>query len=198
MSLLRCHSTSRKVRLRDGTRVTLRQVRRTDATALRAFLQKLSPESRYLRFHAHVSELSEAQWKYLVSADGQDHVAVLAWIGRRVVGVGRFIRLEQFPDKAEVAFVVADALQRRGLGSLLRDELLAAAGRSGIRSFRAEVMDENRGMRRLLQTPALRMVSDVDGVIEVRLERQNSDREPLTQPWKVSSTRPSGVSASDG
>ena len=198
MFLLPWQSTSRKLRLGDGTRVTLRPVRPTDAAALRAFLQKLSPESRYLRFHAHVSELSDAQWKYLASADGRNHVAVLAWMGRRVVGVGRFIRLEQFPDKAEVAFVVADALQRRGLGSLLRDELLAAAGRSGIRSFRAEVMDENRGMRRLLQTPALRMESDVDGVIELSLERQNSGGEPFTRPWKVSNTRPSGVSASDG
>lgn len=176
----------------------MRPVRPTDGAALRAFLQRLSPESRYLRFHAHVSELSDAQWKYLVSADGRNHVAILAWIGRRVVGVGRFIRLEQFRDKAEVAFVVADAVQRRGLGSILRDELLAAAGRSGIRSFRAEVMDENRGMRRLLQTPALRMESDVDGVIELSLERQNSGGEPFTRLWKVSSTRPSGVSASDG
>jgi RimJ/RimL family protein N-acetyltransferase len=163
------HRRSRKVRLRDGTQVTLRPVRPTDVAALRGFVQDLSPESRYLRFHAHVGDLSETLWKYLVSADGRDHVAVIAWIGRVVVGVARFIRLEGSPDKAEVAFVVADALQRRGLGSLLRDELLAAANRSGIRSFRAEVMDENRGMRRLLRTPSLRVESDVDGVIEVRL-----------------------------
>jgi RimJ/RimL family protein N-acetyltransferase len=179
MSFLPWQSTSRKVRLRDGTLVTLRPVRPTDAAALRAFLHELSPESRYLRFQAHVSDLSEAQWKYLVSADGRNHVAVIAWIGRVVVGVGRFIRLDQ-SDKAEVAFVVADALQRRGLGSLLRDELLAAASRSGIRSFRAEVMEGNRGMRRLLRTPSLRMESDVDGVIELRLAPQNAGGEPLT------------------
>ncbi len=138
--------------------------------ALRLFVQCLSPESRYLRFHGTVTDLSEEQWRYLVSADGWNHVAVVAWKGRAVVGVGRYIRLQQPPDAAEVAFVVADALQMRGLGSLLRDELVTAARRAGIRSFRAEVMRENRGMRRLLRTSSLWLVSDANDTIEVRLQ----------------------------
>jgi len=139
--------------------------------ALRAFVQRLSPESRYLRFHGTVTDLSDEQWEYLVSADGWNHVAVVAWVGRKVVGVGRYIRLEQPRDTAEVAFVVADSLQMRGLGSLLRDELVTAATRAGIRTFRAEVMRENRGMRRLLRTSSLRVVSDGNDTIEVRLNQ---------------------------
>lgn len=170
---------SRKARLRDGTEVTLRQVRRSDVAALRAFVRRLSPESRYLRFHASVTDLSDTQWKYLVSVDGTDHVALVAWRGRAVVGVGRYIRLHPASDKAEISFVVADALQRRGLGSLLRDRLVPIALRSGIRIFRAEVMADNRGMRRLLRHSSLRVLSDADGVIEVALDRRGAGPETL-------------------
>lgn len=157
----------RRARLRDGSVVTLRPVRQTDVAALRAFVRALSEESRYLRFHASVTDLSEEQWAYLVSADGWNHVAVVAWHGRVVVGVGRFIRLEHSPEKAEVAFAVADAFQRRGLGSLLRDELVAAASRSGIRSFRAEVLAENRAVRRLLRKSFFKVVSEAEDAIDV-------------------------------
>jgi GNAT superfamily N-acetyltransferase len=177
------HSGSRTVRLRDGTPVVLRQVRRTDLVALRAFVRDLSPESRYLRFHGSLTGLSDSLGEYLVSADGQDHVAVVAWIGRVIVGVGRYIRFEHAPEKAEIAFAVADAFQRRGLGSLLRDELIATASRSGIRSFRAVVMAANRAMRPLLRNSALRTLSDVDGVIEVALDgvRPVMATEPLSE-----------------
>jgi len=165
---------SRKVRLRDGTEVTLRQIRRRDVGALRAFVRRLSPESRYLRFHASVTDLSDAQWKYLVSADGTNHVAIVAWRRRRLVAVGRYIRLASPSDTAEISFVVADELQRRGLGSLLRDELVAIALRSGIRVFRAEVMADNRGMRRLLRHSSLQVLSDSGGVIEVALDQRKA------------------------
>ncbi len=147
-------------------------MRPSDVGALRAFVQRLSPESRYLRFHGTVTDLTDEQWEYLVSADGWNHVAVVAWMGRNVVGVGRYIRLEQARDTAEVAFAVADPVQKRGLGSLLRDELVTAARRAGIRAFRAEVMQENRGIRQLLRTSSLRLVSDANDTIEVRLNQE--------------------------
>jgi GNAT superfamily N-acetyltransferase len=150
--------------------VTLRPIRRTDVGALRTFFRGLSAESRYLRFHASVTDLSEAQWDYLVSADGWNHVAVVAWIESAVVGVGRFIRLAHSPEKAEVAFAVADAFQRRGLGSLLRDKLAAAARRSGIRSFRAEVLAENRGIRRLLRKSSLKVVFNAGDASDVAFD----------------------------
>jgi RimJ/RimL family protein N-acetyltransferase len=170
---------SREILLRDGAAVTLRPVRRSDVAALRDFLQHLSPESRYFRFQGTLTDLSEAEWQYLVSADGWNHVAILAWSGSVVVGVGRFIRLEPESDRAEVAFAIADAFQRRGLGSLLRDELVAAGTQSGIRLFRAEVLAQNRGIRGLL-CHSLRVVSDVDGAIEVALGLE--DARPASLP----------------
>lgn len=170
---------SREVRLRDGAQVTLRPVRHGDVAALRDFVQGLSAESRYFRFQATLIDLPDAEWEYLVSADGWNHVAIVAWSGAVVVGVGRFIRLQPDSDRAEVAFAVADAFQRRGLGSLLRDELVAAARQSKIRLFRAEVLSENRGIRRLL-CHSMRVVSDVDGAIEVALGQEDARPVPLT------------------
>jgi hypothetical protein len=161
---------SRQACLRDGTVVTLRAVRPSDVAALRAFLQHLSPESRYLRFHGSVNDFSQAEWEYLASVDGWNHVALIAWIGSSVVGVGRFIRLEHAAEKAEVAFAVADAVQRRGLGRLLLEELVVAALRSGIRTFRAEVLAGNRGIRSLLLRSSLRVLTDGEGAIEVALD----------------------------
>lgn len=159
--------------------MSLRPVRPADVTALRAFVQHLSLESRYLRFHASVTDFSDAQWESLVRVDGWNHVAIVAWVGPAIVGVARYIRLKDRPDHAEVAFAVADSYQRRGLGSVLRDELIAAAGQAGVRVFRAEVMAENRGMRRLLRTPLLHLVSDAGGVVEARLDHQEIRREAL-------------------
>lgn len=164
------HRRIRSARLRDGTQVILRPVRPRDIAAFRAFMCGLSPKSRYLRFHAAVTDLSEAQWQYLVAADGRDHVGLVAWNGDVVVGVACYFRLKDSPEKAEVAFAVADALQRRGLGSLLCKELVIAARHAGIRSFRAEVLAENRGMRRLLRGSFLRVVSDLEDAIEVALD----------------------------
>ena len=165
---------ARRARLQDGTSVILRPVRRCDIAALRAFMHRLSPESRYLRFHSAVSKLSETQCQYLVSADGKDHVALVAWKEGVVIGEGRYIRLKNSPDEAEVAFAVADALQRRGLGSLLCKELVIAARRSGIRSFRAEVLAENRGMRKLLRSSSLRVVSELEDAVEGALDQQSA------------------------
>lgn len=165
---------ARSARLRDGTSVILRPVRRHDIAALRAFMRQLSPASRYLRFHAAVTNLSEAQWQYLVSADGKNHAAVVAWREGEVVGEGRYIRLKDSPDEAEVAFAVADGLQRRGLGSLLCKELVIAARRSGIRRFRAEVLAENSGMRRLLRSSSLRVVSEFEDTLQVALDQESA------------------------
>ena len=168
----------REVHLRDGASVTLRPIRPSDVAALRAFVKALSTESRYFRFQGTLIDLSDAQWQYLVSADGWDHVAIVAWSESSVVGVGRFIRLQPGSDRAEVAFAVADAFQRRGLGSLLRDELVVAARQRGIRLFRAEVLAENHGIRRLL-CHSLRLVSDLEGAFEVALG-PDADARPVS------------------
>lgn len=144
-----------KARLNDGTRVAIRPIRPNDKRELSAALRRLSDESVQRRFLAPKARFSQSELRYLTEVDGHDHVALVAERvdgpgGELVVGAARFIRLAEDPETAEMAIVVADALQGRGLGSLLADALAEAALAHGVRRFSATVLSENYAVQRLL------------------------------------------------
>lgn len=157
--------------------IDLRPIRPDDLPELRAGLRRLSPDTRFQRFHAAVLDLSPAQWAYLTQVDGHDHVAFVACTRERVgevgpgriVGVARFIRAREEPTRAEVAFVVYDGAQGRGVGAALRDALVAAACEHGVKTFRAHILAGNFAMRRLLQGGALQVLRDEDGTRDVAI-----------------------------
>lgn len=138
------------VALPGGEVVTVRPLEPRDEPALRDWFATLSASTRYHRFHAHVGALSPEQWRYLTHVDGEDHVALVALIGVRLVGVARMIRIEGTEDAAEIAFLVADEMQRRRVGSVLRDAVLAIARRRAYRRLHAYVLPDNVAIRRLL------------------------------------------------
>jgi RimJ/RimL family protein N-acetyltransferase len=70
---------------------------------------------------------------------------------RRLIAVARFVRLVDDPETAEVAIVVADVWHRRGVGSLLAEELAAHARRSGVRRFAATMESDNVPAHRLME-----------------------------------------------
>ena len=88
-----------------------------DAASLLRFHHTLSPETTHLRFFAVHPELSEAELHRFTNVDHRDREAIVATVADEIVGVARFDRLEVSTD-AEVAFVVADSWQGRGLGAL--------------------------------------------------------------------------------
>lgn len=148
---------SEERRLADGTKVRLRLLRREDRQWLLAGFERLSPESRYLRFFAATPRLPESVLRRLLDTDGWNHLAIAAEAeadGEAVaegVGVARMIRLKDAPDTAEAAVTVVDHMQRRGLGKLLLSRLAAAARERGITRFRAEVLRTNTPMKALLR-----------------------------------------------
>jgi RimJ/RimL family protein N-acetyltransferase len=143
---------SRAHRLAGGATVHVRDVRRSDECVLRAGFRELSAHSRYQRFLGPVSELSDSLWRYLCDVDGHDHVAIIAFAPGELLpaGVARFVRQSTCSSAAEVAVTIADAWQRRGLGSLLVALLADRARRAGIGSFVAYALPNNVGIRRLL------------------------------------------------
>lgn len=159
--------------------IHLRPIDPTDVAELKAGLLRLSPETRVKRFHTSVSQLSDQQWRYLTDVDGRDHVAYVACLdedvpgARRgaIIGVGRFIRDPKEPNVAEVAFVVHDPCQRRGVGRALRDRIRREALARGIDFFRAHVLPSNLGIRRLLQTPTLIRINEREGAIHFWIAR---------------------------
>lgn len=133
----------------------IRPVRPSDAAGLQAAFERMSPLSRYYRFHSGMRRLPDALLRYLTNVDGVDHVALVAterWgsLPPSGVGIARFVRLRDAPDTAEVAIAVADYAQGRGIGRRLLSELGAVARRQGITHFTMAVLAGNRRVRRWL------------------------------------------------
>lgn len=141
--------------LRDGSPVRIRPVREDDSRRLIDGLQRLSPRSRYLRFHRHVDELSDANVRYLTDLDQRRHVAwgavALDEPGEPGLGVARYVREPTAPHRAKLAVTVVDEYQRIGLGRLLLDTLMLSALESGVVELSAQVLPENTGAIRLFE-----------------------------------------------
>jgi len=130
------------VLLTNGTTVRVRPIRPDDAAALRAFHAGLSAESIMLRFFGAHPTLSDAEVERFTHVDGVDRLALVAEDGMGIVAVARFDRTPG-RDEAEAAFVVGDAFQGHGLGSLLLQRLADEARARGIRWLVADTLAEN-------------------------------------------------------
>ena len=163
---------ARDVVLRDGTTMRLRPPLRDDADRVIAFLEHLSDQSRYLRFHGYAKP-GPRLVEPMLDPDWVERGALAGMIadaeGERVVALGSYVRLRD-PARAEVAFAVADELQGKGVGTRLLEQLADEAGRVGIESFLAEVLADNRAMLGVLESAGFEVQREYDsGVAEVTL-----------------------------
>ncbi|HYT10248.1 MAG TPA: GNAT family N-acetyltransferase, partial [Mycobacteriales bacterium] len=132
----------------DGGVVHVRPIGPQDADRLVGLHSRLSERTVYLRYFAPHPRLSDRDLHRFTHVDHRDRVALVAQLGDDVIGVGRYDRIDGTAD-AEVAFVIDDAQQGRGIGSLLLEHLAAAARERGIERFVAEVLAENSRMVRV-------------------------------------------------
>jgi RimJ/RimL family protein N-acetyltransferase len=142
-------------RLPDGAPILIRPIRADDKRMLENGLRHLSEESVQRRFLTPKSSFSRAELRYLTEVDGRDHVALVvespAPPARRLIAVGRFVRLKDDPEAAEVAVVVADSWQGRRVGSTLAELLADRAREVGIRRFTATMSGDNVPAHRLMR-----------------------------------------------
>ena len=131
---------TRDVILADGSTLRLRAPGPEDYDDVKAFYDRLSPESRYMRFHGMVG--TDIPSRYVVEASGVDRVALICRHGDRVVAIANYDRLLE-PGVAEIAFAVADDFRRRWTATRLLEQLAAIAAERGIRRFDAEVLAIN-------------------------------------------------------
>ncbi|MCW2811050.1 MAG: putative acyl-CoA synthetase [Friedmanniella sp.] len=152
--------------LTDGGVARLRPIRPADADLLVAFYERVSPESQYLRVFAPFPRLSQRDVKRFTEGDYVDRVAFILTVGDTMIGVGRYDRTET--DQAEVAFLVEDAHQGRGIAQLLLEHLAEAARERGITGFIAEVLPENARMAQVFADAGYRVHKGIeDGVLSV-------------------------------
>lgn len=139
------------VEVRDGTVLHLRPVLPGDIERTTDGPVEFSSETIYRRFQS-VRTPSKSLMAYLFEVDYRDHFVFVLTEGADgpVVADVRFVRDETDPTAAEIAFIVADAYQGRGIGSFLMSAISVAAGYDGVQRFTARVLSENYPMRAIL------------------------------------------------
>lgn len=169
--------------LYDGAVVFLKTIGSDDKGSLLDAFERLSPESRFLRFFAAKPALSEREARYFTEIDGESHFAIAA--GRRRadgategLGIARFVCRATDHDEAELAVAVVDDWQGRGLGRILLARLVAAAQERGLKRLVGTVMAENDAMIHLLATTAKAELSLRGGFVEAIVEVGEPEKRP--------------------
>ncbi|MDH5445312.1 MAG: GNAT family N-acetyltransferase [Gammaproteobacteria bacterium] len=165
------------IRLKDQHCVKLGLVGPEDRQRLLNGFKKISARTNINRFHTFKKCFTEDELQYLLVIDNVDHLAIGAVdcqnpdIG---VGLARYVRSEQHHNIAEVAIIVIDEYQSKGLGITLYTELMRLARQNGIRYLRNIVGKDNRGMLALLKKVGAKKFAedshDYEFVVDLELD----------------------------
>src|SRR5437763_3154492 len=160
---------ARDVILRDGSTLRLRPPLRSDSDALVGFFARLSPHSRYLRFHGSI-RATPSLFERDLDPDWVERGALVGTSGEDdgIVALASYVRLRD-ARRAEISFAVDDELQGRGIGIRLLEQLAAEAARHGIERFVAEVLPDNMAMLQVFRDAGFDVTRERDsGAVEVR------------------------------
>lgn len=175
--------------LRDGGTARIRPITTEDADRLVSFYEQVSDESKYYRFFAPYPRLSAKDVHRFTHHDQVDRVGLAATVGGEFIATVRFDRIDERgmsasapADEAEVAFLVQDAHQGRGVASTLLEHIAAVARERGIRRFAAEVLPANTKMIKVFTDAGYQQKrSFEDGVVRLEFDLEPTDRSLAVQ-----------------
>ncbi|WEH14851.1 GNAT family N-acetyltransferase [Streptomyces sp. VNUA24] len=175
--------------LRDGGTARIRPITVDDAERLVSFYEQVSDESKYYRFFAPYPRLSAKDVHRFTHHDFVDRVGLAATVGGEFIATVRYDRIgpDGMPasapaDEAEVAFLVQDAHQGRGVASALLEHIAAVARERGIRRFAAEVLPANSKMIKVFTDAGYQQRrSFEDGVVRLEFGLEPTDRSLAVQ-----------------
>jgi acyl-CoA synthetase (NDP forming)/GNAT superfamily N-acetyltransferase len=154
--------------LSDGSTARLRPISPADADAIVALHSRFSERTRYLRYFSPYPRIPARDLRRFVEVDHRDREALVVGVGDRLIAVGRYDRLGPQAADAEVAFVVEDAHQGRGIGSVLLEHLADRARAVGISRFVAEVLPVNGAMLHVFAEGGYQVEREyADGVVHL-------------------------------
>jgi len=160
--------------LDDGTQINFRPIHPTDMPRMKDLFYALSRDTVYYRFMRPMKQLPQKQVLEFVYVDHRNEVALVGTIpeahGDEIVAVARYY-LDPRTNRAEVAFVVRDAWQGRGIGTFMLRHLISVARRNGIAGFTANVLVDNRAMQAVMHKGDVKVKSKRnEGVYEFELD----------------------------
>ncbi|MFG3227788.1 GNAT family N-acetyltransferase [Kitasatospora sp. NPDC048194] len=171
------------VLLRDGGTARIRPITPGDAGRLVEFYEQVSDQSKYFRFFAPYPRLSDKDVRRFTHHDFVNRVGLAVVVRDRFIATVRYDRIDaegrpsDSGTDAEVAFLVQDAHQGRGVASALLEHIAAVAQERGIRRFQAEVLPENRKMVKVFTDAGYtQRRSFADGVVHLEFDLEQTDR----------------------
>ncbi len=155
----------------DQQDIVVREANPSDARYMDSGFERLSATSRYYRFFSVMPRLPAKLRRELTDLDGHHHAALIAFDPTAAdgpdglpVGVGRWIHDAR--GVAHLAMSVVDDYQRRGVGRLLLEHLMALARERGIDSLHADVLSDNTAMHHLLRAVGAQRTASSDPMID--------------------------------
>jgi acyl-CoA hydrolase len=153
--------------LEDGSEILLRPIKPTDEEALSEMLYSLSSESVRSRFFTHTMAFPHRNVQQLTNVDYQNNLAIVAVVpGARgeeeVVGIAQYF-LDPATGAAEVAFIVQDDWQNKGMGSILFRRIALIAKERGVKRFDAKVLPSNKAMLAVFHNSGFPIQTEFDG-----------------------------------
>ncbi|MDP8255195.1 MAG: GNAT family N-acetyltransferase [Candidatus Alcyoniella australis] len=160
--------------INDGTQINFRPIHPTDMPLMQDMFYELSQQTVYYRFMSRMKHLPQKQIQNFVFVDHRQEVAIVGTIpeahGEDIIAMGSYY-LDKATNLAEVAFIVRDDWQDKGIGTYLLKYLMLIAKRNGIRGFTAEVLAQNHPMQSVMHKSGSQLTSHLSGgVFSFKLE----------------------------
>jgi len=160
--------------LGDGTLINFRSIHPTDEPRMRDLFYKLSQQTLYYRFMSRLNVVPRRQIQDFTYIDHRSEVAIIGTVpeshGEEIIAIGRYF-LDSSSNRAELAFVVRDKWQNRGIGTYLCKHLANIARGNGIKGFSAEVLRQNKAMQTVLNNSGLNIASKPkDDIISIKID----------------------------
>ena len=172
-----------EIQLKDGTPFIFRPLQPDDEVGIKAGFEQLSPQTRYLRFLTPVCQLPESHFKCISETDNVNKVgwcAIDISNGHETgVGLARYERYANEPNKAEYAITIVDAYQNRGIGSYLFKLLIQTALKNGITSLIGFVLEENKTMINVLKHYNIKTERDHGCLLRIEIDLTSVDQDEL-------------------
>ena len=160
--------------LRDGKTAHIRPIRAEDAELLVQFYERVSERSKYYRFFSPMPYLSDRDVTRFTQVDHDQRVAFVLTLQGQMIAVGRYDVVKA--GEAEVAFLVEDQHQGRGIAQILLEHLAQAGRERGVERFVAEVLPDNQRMIQTFRDAGYRVVSAYDeGVLQLEFSIEPTD-----------------------
>ena len=160
----------KRISLDDGTEIAIRPIRPEDEPLLVNFHYTLSERSVYFRYFHWMKLEQRTEHERLTRMCFIDYDRQMAFVAerhdpstaeRQIVAVGRLVK-SHASEEAELAVIVSDRFQRRGIGTAIVGQLVDFARDEKLDRITATVLFENRSMQKVFQKLGFQLHQDVD------------------------------------